>query len=62
MNADEILEQIKQARWEFEEADREVTRARIKKDKKIKELSSILQELYKKNVELLKKLKECEEK
>jgi hypothetical protein len=62
MNADEILEQIKQARWEFEEADREVTRARIKKDKKIKELSSILQELYKKNVELFKKLKECEEK
>ncbi len=61
MNTDEILEEIKQARWEYEKADREVTKARLKKDTKIKELSVVLQKLYIKNVELVKELKECEE-
>lgn len=57
MNANDILEQIKNARWEFEEADREVTKARRAKDRKIKELSHVLEELYKKNLELVKNAK-----
>lgn len=61
MNPDELLEQIKNAKWEFEEADKEVTKARQKKDKKLREFNRINQELYKRNVELTKKLKECEE-
>lgn len=55
---DQLLEDIKKAKWEFEESDRQVTRARVKKDKKIKELSKTLEALYSKNLDLVKKLKE----
>ncbi len=59
-NADEIFEELRQARYEFEEGEAEIKRRRKRRDQNIRQLKKIVEELYKKNIELVKKLKECE--
>lgn len=59
--SDEILEKLESITRQLEKADGDITKVRLEKNRKIREYSKILKELYKKNIELVKKLQERNE-